>query len=75
MRLLKVIGFVWVCYDFTIYIGLNTFPVNYSNYPELTTGYWGTVMIAGFIYGLSFVYFYEGFACMYDILLSIYIRR
>ena len=75
MRILKVISLIWVCFDFTIFIGLETYPINYNDYPFLTTGFWGTVQVSGCIFGFSLMFFYEGFSNMYDILLQIYIRR
>ena len=74
MRFLKVFGFIWICFDTTFYIGLRTYPINYNEYPALTTLPSATLMNAGIIFGFSMVYFYSGFATMYDILQSIYVR-
>ena len=75
MRFLKVFGFIWICFDTTFYIGLRTYPINYNEYPALTTLPSATLMNAGIIFGFSMVYFYSGFATMYDILQSIYVRQ
>jgi hypothetical protein len=61
MRHLKVFGFFWVAMTTTLYVSLLTFPMNYSDFPVLTTGWIGTMMSSGIIYGYGIIYFYLGF--------------
>jgi len=75
MRILKFLGFIWISFDTTFYVALRTYPVNYVDYPSLTTKPFATILMSGVIFGLSMVYFYSGFAAMYDVLLSIYVRQ
>lgn len=75
MRILKVIGFIWICFDITFYIALKTYPINYNEYPSLTTNSFSTFLLSGIIFGFSMVYFYSGFSTMYDILQSIFIKQ
>eukprot|EP00347_Sterkiella_histriomuscorum_P003458 403364220 len=75
MRILKVVGFIWICFDSCFYIGFKSYPVNFNQYPQLTTNISSTLMISGIIYGFSLVYFYAGFATMYEILQSIYLKQ
>ena len=61
LRILKVVGVVWVCFDFTIFVGLETYPLNFYDYAQLTTDFWGTIQLSGFIFGFGMIFFYEGF--------------
>ncbi|CDW80987.1 UNKNOWN [Stylonychia lemnae] len=67
--------FIWVCFDTVYYISLNSYPTNYDEYPYLTTNYTSTLMMQGAIFGFSLVYFYSGFATMYSVLQSIYLKE
>jgi len=68
LRIIKVIGFMWVCFDTMYYISLNSYPVNYNEYPYLTTNFISTILMQGIIFGFSLVYFYSGFSIMYSVL-------
>lgn len=61
MRHLKVFGFFWVAMTLTLYIALLTYPMNYSDFPKLTSGWVGTFMSLGIIFGYGIIYFYMGF--------------
>ena len=75
MRVLKVVGFIWVCFDWTIYAAFKTFPVNFDDFPFLTTNPWAVLMNSGVIYGFSILYFYAGFHTMHDRLQSLYVKK
>lgn len=72
MRHLKVFGFFWVAMSSTLQVALLTYPMNYSDFPKLTTGWVGTIMSSGVIYGYGVIYFYLGFQIMNDRLVSMY---
>jgi len=68
LRIVKVIGFIWVCFDSVYYISLRSYPVNFNDYPSLTTSISSTLLMQGIIFGFSLVYFYSGFSIMYSVL-------
>lgn len=72
MRHLKVFGFFWVAMSSTLEVSLLTYPMNYSDFPKLTTGWIGTMMLSGIIYGYGIIYFYLGFQIMNDRLVNMY---
>jgi len=61
LRVIKVIGFLWVSFDYTVWAALKSYPLNYNDYPDFTTTPIGVAMISGMIYGYSMLYFYMGF--------------
>jgi hypothetical protein len=74
MRLLKVIGFFWISFYVTVQVALQTFPINFNDYPFLLTNGYSIVIMSGLIYGFGMLHFYAGFAVMYERLLLIYVR-
>ena len=62
IRVLKVLGFIWVSFDITVYVAFKTFPTNYDDNLTLTTSPVMVMMISGIIFGFSMVYFHSGFS-------------
>lgn len=75
MRVNKVLGFLWVSFNFTLAAALRAFPLNFGDYPWLTTNPLSVFLMSGSIFGFSSLYFYTGFSLMFDKLMSIYVRR
>ena len=75
IRHLKVFGFFWVSMSSTLQVALMTYPLNYSDIPKLTSGFIGTLMTSGVIYGYGIIYFYMGFQVMNDRLMCMYIKK
>ena len=75
MRVNKVAGFFWISFNFVIMASIRIFPLNFGEYPWLTTNALSVFLMSGQIFGFSALFFYTGFAVMYERLVSIYVRR
>ena len=72
MRWLRVVGFVWVSFEIVMFLAFQTFPINFNEYPSITTDPRAVLMNSGVIFGFGILYFYSGFAVVHDRLISLH---
>jgi hypothetical protein len=75
IRHMKVYGFLWLSMSVTLQAALFTYPLNYTDFPLLTSGLLGGFITQGIIYGAGLIYFYMGFQVMSDRLQSMYFKK
>jgi hypothetical protein len=74
MRMLKVLAFFWITFCTTYYWAINSFPLNFNEYPHIMTSWESVIFMSGVLFGVDLILFYTAFQVMYDKLHAIYLR-